>query len=334
MSNPVAVLISDIHFTPATLELATSSLMQAQLEAARLNVPLVIAGDTLDTKAVIRAECANKVISILQESSCTINTYVLVGNHDKINEKSNEHALNFLEPYCTLVDEVRWVPELDSYLIPYKSNVEELKHILSILTKNTRVIMHQGVLGADMGHYVQDKTSLPKEAFADFRVISGHYHKRQDIKCGRPQQGAVGLFSYIGNPYTLSFGEANDPEKGFQILNSDGILTFVPTNLRRHVILECRVQDLNGPMMLTSQDLLWVKVTGTKRELDQLDKNEIGKRLIGHSDYRLEKVYQDIDLSEIKTENLKDTVILDSMIDKLEESPEQKKHLKELWRTL
>ena len=284
MKKPKAVLISDIHFTPATLELASQSLIAAKECAIELDVPLIIAGDTLDSKAIIRGECANRLIEILNDRQFTNPTLMLVGNHDLLNEKSKEHSLNFLRPYCQVIDRPADYPGIGR-LIPYFSNPETLKTYLGAIQKGDLLIMHQGVQTADMGHYVQDKTSLPKETFEDFRVISGHYHCAQDIKCGRPRKGAVGLFSYIGNPYTLSFGEANDGPKGYQILNDDGSLTQIPLDLRTHIILKMSVDEMcNYDSFYPSRadDLIWLKLTGTREQLSKVDKKDIGRLVVGH----------------------------------------------------
>lgn len=329
--TPVAVLIADIHFTVPTLELASKSLMAAIEHANKLEVPLVVAGDTFDTKAVLRAECVNKALECLSLSETTV--YMLVGNHDLINEKGSEHVLHCLGHSVWVIDEPTWIDHLDSYLIPYTSDLTQLDILLE--AGGSRIIMHQGVQTAYMGHYQQDKSSLPKDTFSNHRVISGHYHRRQDIKCGRPRKGAVGLFSYIGNPYTLSFGEANDPEKGYQILNSDGTLTFVPLNLRKHVILERHVDELYAPVEnVNPDDLIWLKVTGPYLQLEKLKKGEAGTKLFGHNNFKFDKLPTDSPKLDVKSDKLTGEQIFDSLIDNTDEKAEEKEALKSLWREL
>lgn len=338
MSKPVAVLISDIHFTVATLEIASAALLKAQYEAKKLNVPLIICGDTLDSKAIIRAECMNKLMQMLSVKDKT-KTYIIVGNHDLCNEKGDAHSLNFLWGFCEIVDKPTSIHLRDKeiMLIPYQSDISKLKLILEDKETPRTLIMHQGVQTAHMGHYIQDKTSLSKSSFVDFRVISGHYHRTQDIRCGRPRQGAIGLFSYIGTPYTTSFAEALDGPKGFQVLGDDGLLTLVPINLRKHVILE-RTMDNTGYMNVYEEvkegDLVWLKVKGTHSELSKLNKKELESYFPKLGLFKLEKIYTDEVRAEQKLDKLSDSEIIDSMIDGTGETLEQKAYLKGLWREI
>lgn len=329
MSKPVAVITGDVHFTPGTLSLAVEAIKQVFAKAEHLGVPAILNGDTLDSKAIIRAECANDLIHELIKTKAQV--IINTGNHDLINEKSVESSLTFLTPYAEVVNSVRKVPEIGSYIIPYYSNSSVLEQELDRIPRGSRLIMHQGVIGADLGHYVQDKTSLPKEAFEDFRVIASHYHKRQDIKCGRPRKGAVGLFSYIGNPYSLSFGEADHGPKGYSILMDDGLLEFVPTNLRKHVVYDIGVDRWWEIGKQDPSDLLWLKVDGPTSELAKLNKIDVAN-VVGHSNFKLEKIYTDAPKLQGSTENLTDAQVLDCIIDATDESPEQKQALKDLWR--
>lgn len=338
MSNPSAVLISDIHFTPNTIDLASAALLQAQFKAKMLNVPLIIAGDTMDTKDILRASCVNKLMRMLAVRDAP-RTYLMVGNHDLCNEKGDDHALNFAFGLCEIVDKPHTVnlPGLQVMLIPYYSDSAKLAELLKDEEIPRTLIMHQGVQTAYMGHYVQDKTSLPKEAFADFRVISGHYHCRQDIKCGRPRKGGIGLFSYIGNPYTQNFAEAKDGPKGFQILKDDGLLEFVGLGLRKHQVLESHTNMVRtwAPLPVGKDDLLWLKLYGPKSELDAVNKQELGNLLFGHDNYRLELIpEQDRTENATKSQNLSDYEVMDSIIDSLSDSDEHKVYLKTLWKDL
>ncbi len=340
MSKPVGVILGDIHFTIQTLELASAAVRQAKQRAHELGVPLIFNGDTLDSKAVIRAEVANRLIEILTEAP-KVEVIINTGNHDRLHEKSKEHALNFLAPYAQIIDVPTYVPVLDSWVLPYDDDLEQLRQVLAAIPAGSRLIVHQGVKDAHMGHYIVDNTSLPPETFADFRVIASHYHRAQDIKTGRPRKGALGLFSYIGNPYSLTYSEAADGPKGFQVIKSDGKLEFVPTNLRKHLIIETDVDTLLEANEVGADpfdvgnpgDLVWLKVKGPSMRLAELKKETLGKWLFGHSNFKLDLIPTEEDAPKQAGEAPRSgEAILDGMIDGSAELPETKTYLKALWR--
>lgn len=321
----------------STLEVADAALNKAIDKANELRISLVVAGDIHDTKANLRGECVRAMIrTFLRVAQPPI---ILVGNHDKINEKSEEHSLEFLKPYATVIDYV--AKNLISHwtLIPYQHDVEALKTILSSLPENSNIIMHQGCTDSNSGHYIQDKTALPKEYFKDFRVVSGHYHNRQDIKCGRPRKGSVGLFSYIGNPYTLNFAEANDPEKGFQVLYDDGTLEFIPTNLREHRVLEYTVEQLDGEAIFLGEDrdIVSVKISGSSDQLAKLTKSYVAQALDINQDFKLDLIPIETKstLSQQNVENRSQSEVLDTIINSWQGlTPQRMEQIRKIWREL
>jgi hypothetical protein len=332
MSSPLAVVIGDLHFSPQTLELASAALLSAREMALELGVPLVINGDTLDTKVVMRGECVNRLIAILSPAGGP-ETYVNVGNHDLFNEKSAEHVLNFLRPYVHVVQNSVQVNTKKGrfHIISYMHDSKVLAHYLSEQRKPQILVMHQGVQTAFMGHYVQDKASLPPEAFDGFIVVGSHYHRRQTIKCGKK-----GRFTYIGNPYTLSFGEAQDGPKGFAILNTDGSLDFVDFPLRKHVVLNREHWDWGPCKEYNNGDLVWAKITGPESELPKFVKKEFAKAVGIGEDFRLDLIPTDSvkPADQDQQDPATGEEMLDGLIDATGETDEQKANLKKIWRNL
>lgn len=334
-TKPIAVLISDIHYNINTLPLADASLQQAVNKANNLNVPLVIAGDLHDTKANIRGECVNAIRHTLK--SVKTDCFIIVGNHDKINEKSVEHSLAFLEGLTEIVTTPKFC-SFGAWLVPYSSNIERLRGDISGIAtaKGYRypLIMHQGLQGSNIGDYVIDATAITKEDVSGLRVISGHYHPRQTIKL--PDGGQ---WDYIGNPYTLGWGEANDLEKGFQILMEDGSLEFVPTNLRKHIVVDRTAGSFlydERPLKYLAGDLIWVKVRG-----DETDQNIVGKKFVTeHMEIKIPFKFdfiRDEQISAIKklAENKTQPELLDELIDSLTNtSSGVRDRLKTLWKVL
>ena len=339
MSNVIAVIISDVHFNIQNLEVADKAMRMAIDHANSLNVRLIVAGDLHDTKANMRAECVNALVKTFRYARFEKNVqiYLMIGNHDKINEKSEEHSLNFLAPWCHIVDS--WDSWKNLHLVPYYSDPDKLRESIAHEEpeKSDILIMHQGITGSKSGEYIRDHSAITKEDVSGLRIISGHYHTRQTIAL--PDGGK---WDYIGNPYTLGFGEANDPEKGYQLLYDDGSLEFVPTNLRKHIVIK---HDLDtgesdwssGPAFRTGDrnDLIWVKVTGSREKCSSLDKVELLKDLGIPQDVRFELIQYDIDkqMTQYDT-NSTPAEILDAYVDTITLPHDYKDKIKNLWKDL
>lgn len=320
----IAVLLSDVHFTPATLELAAQSFLKAQFKAKILDVPLIVCGDTLDSKAVMRAECVNRLLELVSVKDAPDMIFV-VGNHDLCNEKGKTHSLNFLKPYATVVETIQTslLGGVNLTIIPYQSDPNTIKNWLEDrdTEKGDIFLMHQGVTGSDSGDYIHDKSAIPKEWLKDLKVWSGHYHNRQTIAL--PSDGE---WNYIGNPYSLSFGEANDKPKGYQILMSDGTAEFVPTNLRKHVIYEITPDNETSELKRHQPgDLVWVKAKGPRAWLSSFRKESYGA-------CRLTTECTD-DAPKAITASLRGPEALDSIIDQQPDKATSDR-LKSLWRQL
>lgn len=319
---PLAVLISDIHFNSKNLSVAKQALIAALDKANTLQLPIIIAGDLHDTKRHILADVANELIEVFK-SYRFLRIYVMIGNHDLINEKSTETALQFLQPWVTLVRELSNLNGIHDnlYAIPYQSSQKILLEKLALIPSNALVIAHQGLHGAYMGEYTVDSSSIDIEHFRRFKaVISGHYHKHQQIE----------NFTYIGSPYTITYAEANDGPKGFLILNSDGSYTRQILNLRKHIILDLEIKDLKAHPH-NVDDLIWVKLHGIRSELDKITKEYVGT-LIGTQNFKLDIFPTEENHIKQAISNLTAPEILDNIIDKTKDSDEYKQLLKTSWR--
>ncbi len=285
-NNPIAVAISDVHYDLNTLDLADAAMNQAIDLANEHNIPVLVNGDLHNTKSHLRSECVRRMV--LTFKRCKIPAIINIGNHDKDNEKSETHALEFLRPYCTIVDKP--TKNLIPYwtIIPYHHDADVLRKYLKTLPKKSRLFMHQGVIGSDAGEYIQDRSALNKEDLSSFVVISGHYHKSQTFELPKG-----GEFTYIGNPFSLNFGEAGHPDKGFILLLDDGTFERFETTLRKHIKIDIKVGDLDHPDLwqynYNESDLLWVRVHGDSEYL-KLSKQEIARLMEIKGDFKLELI--------------------------------------------
>lgn len=327
-NDAVAVLISDIHFNVKTITSASIALNLAFTRALELRIPLIITGDLNDTKSIIRGEVANILVKIFKSWSGKLveSPTILIGNHDRLNEAGKEHSLNFLSPWARIVNEP--LVGGNFYFIPYCSTNQEFKEAIAKTPKDTIVITHQGYKGAFMGEYVQDKSSVDPMELSGLKIFSGHYHRHQ----------SVGPVTYVGSPYTTSFGEANDGPKGFLTIDAHGGYEHVTVALPRHVVvcgvlLDQGVLELSMQEQFTEHDRLWVKIYGSTINLKGLTKKHIEDSL-GRKDFKLDliptdEVLQDIDIIDKTNEQ-----IVDELIDNLKITSHNKEELKQLWRQL
>ncbi len=340
-ANEIAVLLSDVHYHVNTLRLADFSMRAAIDKAAALGVPLVIAGDLLDQKAIIRGEVAKALIATLEYAKKrNVKVIVLVGNHDKINEKGKDHSLEFIRPWATVVDETRAATELGStwiVFVPYQSTVEAMREQIAMIEPGSLIIMHQGVLGAFMGEYAVDKSSIDPAELAPFAVISGHYHRAQTIETDGKKHHmyhGVGTFNYIGTPYSITFAEANDGPKGYRILRADGSMESVPLGLRKHVTLELKAEELEmeTDQLAAPGDLVWVKLSGSCAALDRIKKRDVVALFPRAASVKLDKYPTDTARPDAQAEKMTKSELMDLLIQKSDEP--DKKGLKTLWREL
>ncbi len=317
--KPIAVLTADVHYNINTIEVANAAMKQVIQLANLLEVPLIVAGDLHDTKAFLRGECVAAMIETFK--LCRILPIVTCGNHCRISEKSEAHSLEFLRPYATIIDKP--TRNLIPYwtFIPYQHDPAAMRAYLKTLPPGTNIIMHQGVQGSLAGAYFMDHSAITKEDIAPFNVISGHYHSRNDL--------------YIGNPYTLSFGEANDPEKGFKILYDDNSLDFVSTNLRKHLVFEMDSRLTCDTSTYVPGDIVWIKVLGTNEELATITKEKI-TQATGIASFKLDLLPSQSTVLPI-ADSIKDLTqpeTIDSIITKLHLSSSSTYRLKNLWKKL
>lgn len=328
-SKPIAVLISDVHYTLSTLEVADTAWRAAVDKAAELKVPLIDAGDITNDKAILRAEVVNRLLETQRyATSSWVECLYLVGNHSLINEKGSEHSLHFLG--SEVVSEVTQMGSYGIWLIPYQASSDAFYAALNTIPKGSIVIAHQGTLGGYLGDYVKDSSAFDPTLTRDWRIFLGHYHRHYEL------ENTVS----IGNPYTLTFGEAHDGPKGFLVLYEDGSYTREILPLRKHIIYDIGPGEQITAHGYNPGDLVWFKVRDDRSILDRTKMQIRAKisSLISNSNFKLDLIpttaAEECPQENNRTEKLTDTETLDKLIDGTAESDDQKVYLKSLWRDL
>lgn len=222
-------LVGDIHVKKSNLE------KQAELFKLIEEIPndyVILTGDLLDNKSIVRSECLNFLYQTLGDIKKIF--YIIVGNHDQHNLNTMEHSLETLKglPNVMIVDKTTEfeIEGLNFVGIPYIHEAEKFNEEVKKIKdkKNKILVCHQGFTGFDYGNGYIAKDESDSNSVKDFKfVYVGHFHKYQDFKNG----------CYIGTPFSQSFGESNQIKYLGQI-EKDGKLELVETDFPRHMTYE------------------------------------------------------------------------------------------------
>jgi hypothetical protein len=174
----------------------------------------------------------NAWFDYLQKS--TLHHTILVGNHDWFNLECKDHALRTLSalPNVLIIDKPRCSTTMS--FLPYCHNPEQLKFDIELLPANSVLFAHLDVKQFDYGNGQISESGLDLQDLYKFKkVISGHYHKFQER----------GNLTYLGTPFSHSFGES-DQEKYIGIFDDQtGILERIKSPIPQHVTLELDLDD-------------------------------------------------------------------------------------------
>lgn len=202
------LLIGDPHFKNnnhlETDVFVKETLIHVEKEKDNIDF-IVILGDVLDTHEKINLQSLCRATNFIRKLAKLKFTFVLVGNHDRINNKvflTEEHSLIGLKNNnnIQIVDKVLkfrhfiFVP----YVQPGLFN-KALETINFDISEIKSIFAHQEFYGAKMKSItstIGDK--WPREYPP---VFSGHIHSFQKV-----QDNII----YIGTPYQINFGESDD----------------------------------------------------------------------------------------------------------------------------
>jgi hypothetical protein len=165
-------------------------------------------------------------------------------------------------------------------------------------------------------------------------VFSGHYHEHQTL----------GNVTYIGNPYSLGYGEAGHPDKGIIVVYKDHSFDLLPLNIAKHLNFNLTAaqyhemidfSDMASVNSVFRADFLGAKVRiqGSQKELESVDYKKL-KDHLAVDELRLDLIPTDKSVKSTisLSPNMPDADLLDKCIDELPGDPQLQ--LKALWREL
>lgn len=280
-------IVGDIHAKKSNLD--KQDILFEMVEALD-NEHVVLTGDLLDNKAIVRSECMNFLYDKFRTSKRQF--HIVVGNHDQHNLNTLEHSLEPLKalPNVTIYDKTTEfiIGALSFVAIPYIHSAEAfVKEVKKIRNPQHKILLcHQGFTGFDYGNGYIAKEETDSSSVKDFGlVIIGHFHKYQQFKNG----------CYIGTPFSQSFGESNQT-KYLGVLRKEGVLDLVETSFPRHMTYEVDC-DKEQNVAIEADNYNRIILTGSKDSIMAFDKSSLeGAKVLSRP--TSEKVVNNVEISE------------------------------------
>lgn len=202
------IAIADLHLTDEPRDEYRHEFVQdfASICRKRGAERIAILGDLTEQKDHHSARVVNRIVAYLYELAGIAPVWILMGNHDYLDEGF---------PFFAFVDKVRGVTWIDK---PYLSAGEWwLPHTRdykkdwddSIVQHKDRVWAHNTFTGANVG-FGRQLEGIPIGYLKSTSIIAGDIHVPQFLPVikGKHQLGGV---TYIGAPYTVDYGDDYEP---------------------------------------------------------------------------------------------------------------------------
>jgi DNA repair exonuclease SbcCD nuclease subunit len=253
---PVTV-VGDPHAKPSNLD-KINTLFDMVEDLGNTTVWL---GDMLDTKELVRGSCLNTWLTRFKNSK--LKHYTLVGNHDWFNLECKAHSLEPLKELKNVIVVDKPLQHGSSVFLPYTHDPETFRQWLKDFDHEGLVhFCHADIRGFDYGNGLVSEAGLTVSDFKLVRrVISGHYHKYQEL----------GKITYLGTPFSHTFGESNQ-EKYIGVYDlHDDKLELIPTPFPRHITLDLNCAE-HTSHEANDVDLYRVILRGTQEEIDRFEK--------------------------------------------------------------
>lgn len=290
MSNKYTV-VGDPHITSKSLDKANQLFDLVE----GMGNKVIWLGDFLDTKEVIRGKCLNLLHTRLEQSK--LQHYIIVGNHDWFNLECKDHSLKVLKslPNVVVIDAPMMLED-GVLAIPYIHDKAVIKSMLDANDQNRSfhsMFGHLDVVGFDYGNGHNSESGLTHDDFKGLDcVISGHYHKLQN----------TGNLTYLGTPFSHSFGEANQ-DKVIGVWDSaTKKLDLFATAFPRHVSMDFTVggstKSLEKFIEANKTNHIRIRLFGEPEDVIKLDKSPFGELNIKWENKSEGSVDQDLDVDE------------------------------------
>lgn len=236
----------DIHIKPDNAVEITLLQEKILRQIDRIKPDLVcILGDVLDSHERVFTNCLNRAMEFFRVIKEKANLYVLVGNHDLINNKqflTENHWMNTIKEWrgnITIVDKTTHLQIKDFNLIfvPYveAGRFAEALDTIAYDWKDANLIFaHQEFKGCVMNEIKSENGDVWSEKYP--QIISGHIHINQTI----------GNIYYPGSVIQTSFGEKCSNVVAHITIGKEIEINEILLKLPRQETIELNLEDVDN----------------------------------------------------------------------------------------
>jgi len=273
--------IGDPHIQVSNIP-ETDLLLDRLIKLATEKQPdlIIVLGDVLHTHERLHTLALNKAYEMINKLRLITKTYVLVGNHDMINNQvflNENHWLSGMKEWdkTVIADKVltETIKGEKFVFIPYvpPGRFQEALCTIGNEWKDASCIFaHQEFAGCKMGAIISiegDKWPLTYP-----NVVSGHIHSRQI-----PQENIY----YTGSAMQHAFGESEKNIIAYlRFENGKYEREEIDLQLPRKKIVYMDVEDIDNYVVPTTEDTLKVTVSGNYDQFKALKKTKKYKNLL------------------------------------------------------
>ena len=262
--------IVDLHYQKTTVPEDANNIPNI-VNHARESKPdfIVILGDSLDDHEKVDVQAQNNLCKLLKKLRTIARVYILVGNHDYINNKqflSKQHCLNVFKCWkgVCVVDKpiIRKIRGRTFVFVPYTEPGRFIEALDTLFDQGDvweladAIFCHQEIKGVSLNE--RNKVSTRGDVWSKKYppLFSGHIHKEQIIK----------NVHYPGSSKQVNFGELEDKFIWDVVFEDEETpsITKIKINSTSKKVIACSIEETKE--LEEGEDTKLV-VSGTPEEL-------------------------------------------------------------------
>ena len=255
------ILFSDLHYSHETKDTCFEVLRFIHKKALEINAKIYFLGDFWDhvyRRGTLPVDLLNEMVRFFS-SEWRVFTTMIPGNHDYFDSAEEEHGLEMFKQFHH-IHVLDSATVLDGVLfLPYRKKPDNIRNSIAETSEVNTIVGHLDIIGAKMNNTRKSTKGCSKDMFT-VPTYSGHYHT----------PSVHGNVRYIGSPYQVHLGEAED-KKHLCVINykTGELVDQIPIDIGRH---HYKVKHLSNPDQYKKGDRVIVEETFLEEDVSDLEK--------------------------------------------------------------